>query len=145
MIETPYINRNSLRLVPEDFRDYHITVSIDSQPFYGYIGNISETGVLALFPFQEAQINTETHKPLKTDSIAEVFEKKTLQTHLTKHSHLHGTISSQKFHVEFQFEGEIVWAELRSHKKNDFFAIGIHFDTAFILPDALYALSVAES
>lgn len=122
MHESLYTNRKSVRLVPDNFRDYYISLQINNTTLTGYIGNISETGVLALF-------DTKDIDP------AQIPES---------HELIFGQISSDNFNVHFDYEGFIMWQSPKTYKNMPFYALGIQFQTAFILPDPLYALSIAQ-
>lgn len=107
--------RNSLRLAPQNLHNYTITLALQGQMLNGFVGNISETGVMALIPQDQPLVKT-IGVPVS------------------------GRIASQKDHIEFTYNGTIVWRRTEEVEHGDFISYGIHFETAFILPEPFYQL-----
>ncbi len=145
-MDAPYlINRNSLRMIPENFSDYVITLKTDSNEFQAYIGDISETGVLALFsPENDLQ---DLQNAFQNYFINHNPEKKILDSKI-----LDGKILGKNANLLFDFQGQVVWLEearrqISGHISghiNGNIAMGIQFETAFILPEEFYVLPVKK-
>lgn len=110
--------RKRQRVIPPDFRDFNVQLKQGDLTMNGSLGNISESGMLALIPGgAEPPIDTEVE--------------------------IAGSIHSKRLQSQLFFRARRAWSEVRELHHESYQFIGMQFVDQLTLPDALIAFELA--